>query len=611
MNKHVLLGLLLLVSCDCGTGVVGEGEGEAGEGEGEVGEGEGEAGEGEGEAGEGEGEASEGEGEVGDGEGEAGEGEGEAGEGEGEVGEGEGEGLEPTLAGVFLLGRGSSDQLRQGDVATVQLFGTNLSAVTALTITDVLTSNMVVVADDQLLFTATVPHGAELTRRTVTVTTPNGSDSLVGALAITSIHVASDGDDANAGTANLPFRTFTTAMRSTGNSDIVEIDPGRYDEAIGEVWTTNIPTTTAENLTIHGTAAGVILAGPGAASGLIGLFTSSTVSVQGVVFTGFGQGIVGRGASILSLIDVEVNACSTGMQVDTLNGSGVRALNNDIGIRVVRGTLRDFELRNNGEGLLQNSNSAIDISDGIVSNNIDTGIAVGGGGTFSIDFVDVRDNGRVGVRVDGGSVLFTNNVVEGNDIGLGGLGSTTLTIDACAFINNAVGVNHNDFNTGTGVITMTNSSITGIIGGVGNGNGVVASVNELDIEGTVMSQVFIGVQVGAAARLDLTSGPSGPISFNQITFAAFNDERSAGDTIAFRNNSVCSAAALCGAGEECVDGSCAVVPADAIVDLSGIFVAGLGSGNTPVVTCNLASTPNPLFAGPVFGIAEDNRCVRR
>ncbi len=143
---------------------------------------------------------------------------------------------------------------------------------------------------------------------------------------------AAGGDDANDGaTPANPFRTITRALGSAVSGDVVQLGPGTYDAALGEVFPLVVP----EGVILRGAeaskGAGVVIAGSGAAIGntidprsgsvLAGLTVRSAAAKQSTV--------------VLDIVSPEVTVENCTVSDEPFSGINVRGGTG----HVVRGNL--------------------------------------------------------------------------------------------------------------------------------------------------------------------------------------------------------------------------------------------------------------------------------
>lgn len=190
----------------------------------------------------------------------------------------------PTITAVSIQGYGASRQVRTGaGVVVLEVTGTNLAPVSAVTVKDLTATVLPGATATQVAIEVTVPHGffgptAPPSRRpgprALTITTPEGEATFEGAVDVTPIRVAPSGADTNVGTPESPFRTVAKAFAVAGAEpgqasfiagDLVEIAEGAYDETAGETW----PRTVPPGITVRGLGAGAVLSSTTSKNGLV------------------------------------------------------------------------------------------------------------------------------------------------------------------------------------------------------------------------------------------------------------------------------------------------------------------------------------------------------
>jgi hypothetical protein len=182
--------------------------------------------------------------------------------------------------------------------------------------------------DTHLVLRVSVPHGAALGPRTLTVAGVEGLSSFPQLLEVGPIAVASSGADDGLGTSGAPFRTIKQALLAAGEGDTVQLAAGTYDAAAGETWGYMLPA----GLTVAGDSESTTRldgasAVDGGAPASIGLIARGALVLRDLTLDGFGVDldVTGPGAITLTATTVRRGA-PTGhaLQIDA-GAAGSRA----------------------------------------------------------------------------------------------------------------------------------------------------------------------------------------------------------------------------------------------------------------------------------------------
>ena len=221
----------------------------------------------------------------------------------------------PGIADISVAGAGTSNQARQG-AGTIRLAisGTGLVGATTVNVGEWTATIVAGGSDQQLLAEVSIPHGVSLGFRTVTVTTPGGTDALANAVAITEITSSPSGSDTGGlGTPDAPFATATRALSVAGSqfgqpADTVRLMAGAYGSL--ETW----PLRPAPGVIVRGDATGSTIlqgSGMGQSSGQIALMADQS-TIQDLSVQDFFICTVSYGASFAR---VHFERCTSAMQM--------------------------------------------------------------------------------------------------------------------------------------------------------------------------------------------------------------------------------------------------------------------------------------------------------
>ena len=188
-------------------------------------------------------------------------------------------------------------EFRQGyGEAEIKLTGDNLDVVEAVTL-EGLDVSILEQSRTDLKLNLTVPHGATLGDKTLTLTSPYG-DADLAALTVSPISAAPGGNDATGdGSGARPYRTMTKALSLAEAGDTVRLAKGTYSSGEGEVYPqlTDSPNPAAVTPNVP---AGVTLTGSGAtilvgdAGRSVALVFAGDASVNGIELSDFGWAAV-------------------------------------------------------------------------------------------------------------------------------------------------------------------------------------------------------------------------------------------------------------------------------------------------------------------------------
>jgi hypothetical protein len=318
-------------------------------------------------------------------------------------------------------------------------------------------------SDQQLLLDVSVPHGAALGSRTLTIDTPTGTLTQASALEVAPITVSPSGLDDALGTPSSPFRSLQQALLVAGAGDTCLLKNGTYDQANGESWGYAAP----DQLTVMGeSAAETILQGPerdlprvpGPASPP--LLPSAALSLQQLSLIGFDVALAATAPVQLSLQDVVIDG-GTGIVAQGA-GSSVRLEggsidSSDFAVELGDGcsgcnlSIDGTTLTESGAGpLVQVSKAAQQsqlslkqmhltggmlVLDAQAALSIDGGTLIGSGVAPGLDFagltLDVTGaafkagSAPYGLSLRTGTITLTDSSVEGNQYGIYQLGGSS------------------------------------------------------------------------------------------------------------------------------------------------------------------------------------------
>ena len=188
-------------------------------------------------------------------------------------------------------------EFRQGyGAAELELTGDNLDVVEAVTL-EGLDVGILEQSRTDLKLSLTVPHGATLGDKTLTLSSPYG-DADLAALTVSPVSAAPGGNDATGdGSGARPYRTITKALSLAAAGDTVRLAEGTYSSSEGEVYPqfTDSPNPAAVTPNVP---AGVTLTGSGAtvlvgdAGKSVALVFAGDASVSGIELSDFGWAAV-------------------------------------------------------------------------------------------------------------------------------------------------------------------------------------------------------------------------------------------------------------------------------------------------------------------------------
>jgi len=166
---------------------------------------------------------------------------------------------EPSSDGVGVTPSGAVRQGQTGVVLSFNRAAGGLSKPSRVDLEDLQVEIDARSSDEQLLLNVSVPHGAALGPRTLTIDTPAGTLTQADALEVAPITVSPSGVDGALGTPSSPFRSLQQALLVAGAGDTCLLKNGTYDQASGETWGYAAP----DQLSVMGeSAAQTILQGP-------------------------------------------------------------------------------------------------------------------------------------------------------------------------------------------------------------------------------------------------------------------------------------------------------------------------------------------------------------
>ena len=188
-------------------------------------------------------------------------------------------------------------EFRQGyGEAEIELTGDNLDVVEAVTL-EGLDVGILEQSRTNLKLNLTVPHGATLGDKTLTLSSPYGDVDLA-ALTVSPVSAAPGGNDATGdGSSARPYRTMTKALSLAEAGDTVRLAEGTYSSSEGEVYpqltdssnpaavTPNVPA----GVSLTGSSATVLV---GDAGRSVALVFAGDASVSGIELSDFGWAAV-------------------------------------------------------------------------------------------------------------------------------------------------------------------------------------------------------------------------------------------------------------------------------------------------------------------------------
>jgi hypothetical protein len=198
--------------------------------------------------------------------------------------------------------------VRQGDALLITVTGADVSRPSGFAVAGCEVT--LLPGADAVRFQVRVaaPHAAVLGPRDFAFTVAAGPATKPAAFVVTPICAAPAGNDANRGTTDSPFRTFTRALGVTAGGDTVELADGTY--ADGETWNRILP----DKVIVRGHGAATVLSGTAAVEGL-GFAGDATV--QSLTVVGFAQNLHVTRPGHLTFENVRSQGCPRdGMSVD-------------------------------------------------------------------------------------------------------------------------------------------------------------------------------------------------------------------------------------------------------------------------------------------------------
>lgn len=433
----------------------------------------------------------------------------------------------PVVSSVTVDGAGAAE-VHQGGTATVHLLGSNLANASSVQLGST-SLNIVSDTDGDLAVTVHIAHGAALGPLDLAVTTPGGSTTVPGGLAVTPIVVATSGDDTAAGVPSAPYRTLSMALTVAGSvagsGDTVLLMPGTYGSDVESFptspdiarYTCNAPADILVTGTTDG-GANPLLATVGDAGLEAAIVPCGNLDLANVDLQGFTYGLVATQTGALKLANVH----ESGAQNDGLYASGSGVV---VGISSPTG----LNLRTSFE---QNGGAGIHLANGatLIANKLDArqnggaGLDIAGALSCSLQFTKLDQNGGAGLYATGNSQLSLGPNVEavGNHDGL-------VLQDVSARVTMTGVLAESNANDGVAALGLTNNvSITdqfidgNLVGlHVDSSPDAGASITVQNTTGNVAGLVANGRGLlvnGAPASVVLNALASGPITIqnNQV-----------------------------------------------------------------------------------------------
>jgi hypothetical protein len=361
--------------------------------------------------------------------------------------------LEVTLAPinidtVVLQDLGSSTQVRQGYGAlTVNITGQNLAGISSATLgafEGTVASNTNTAAS----LTFTIPSGAVIGARDLSITTTNGTVSKADAVTVTAITAGPSGDDSTGkGTPDQPFKALTKSVEVSGENDTVQLLDGTYTEAY--------PVTIPANRVIKGTSkVGTILQSNSKVDGLI---FQGSAKISDLSLTGFSAGL-SASAGMLTIADMSVTSSDNGM---VLSGALTATVTNS-----------QFDTNGTGiyfDGLGKSENSKLFVTKSSFSNSYAGIYSYSSEVTVKDSTFDDNDNG----------IAFLNNFSK-----------ASLTVTESIFRENLDGIySHSNWPSGGSVnINVTNSTFSANKRGVNVHGGYWTTNSTVNISGVTIEK---------------------------------------------------------------------------------------------------------------------------
>ena len=254
--------------------------------------------------------------------------------------------------------------------------------------------------------------------------------------------VSGVGDDVNPCSRTAPCKTFAGAISKTAaGGEIDALDPGGY----GGV-------TITKSITINGagTLASILVSG---ANGItVNAGASDVVILRNLSFVGLGTGLNAvnfLGGGQLNIENCEMRGFSTnGININSTTAGSVfvkdtSIANTNTAINIAAGTtgitasLDNVRLQGQTIGLNVASNAVVSISNSVISQNSDAGIAAANTAQVNAESVKITNNGT-GIRAANTSIVRMSNLnIFNNTVGI----SRTETGVLASFSNNKIAGN--------------------------------------------------------------------------------------------------------------------------------------------------------------------------
>ncbi len=237
---------------------------------------------------------------------------------------------------------------------------------------------------------------------------------------------ATNGSDSNNGSSGAPFKTITHALGVATTGEIVNVAPGTYDAALGEVFPLAVPSGVTlhgdETLKGGGTTPYIIEATGFPISGLDAALTAGTgATIAGLKFVGANPGNSSSGVLVYLAID------GVTLRNNTLTGANVSAIevdgssNHVIAGNIANNNVRGLVFVNSGTGSKVENNVFTANAFGVEFDFL--GGDLGGGPTGSVggNQIYCNTNTDVWTALGAGTIYAANNIWDhdppsGNDI---------------------------------------------------------------------------------------------------------------------------------------------------------------------------------------------------
>ena len=251
--------------------------------------------------------------------------------------------------------------------------------------------------------------------------------------------VSGVGDDVNPCSRTAPCKTWAGAISKTAAGGMITaLDSGTFGAL-----------TITKAITIDGGGVHAITSAQGVTGFTINAGVADTVTIRNLSIVGVETGTTGINFAAAGQVNIEncairglstngINVAATAVGVllvkDTVIFDTNRGINIAAGASGVTASLDNVRLQGSAIGLNVTANAVVTISDSVISNNTDAGIAADGTVQVNAENVVINNNGT-GVRANGTSTVRMSNLnIFNNTTGL----SRTASGVIASFSNNKI-----------------------------------------------------------------------------------------------------------------------------------------------------------------------------